>query len=240
VCRRSPDRRAGLQASGAIPVRAGCRQAPPIGAGRGRGPVQRRLYARGRRDPTPHRRAVPVAVPALPAAALRRRPRPGARHPGPAQLRAGRQGRPRLPLSAGPRGTGKTSTARILAMALNCEHPVDGEPDGTCASCVAIRRGRRSTSTSSTPPPTASSTRCATCCPGWRSGPRAVEGLHHRRGPPADPGRGQRPAQDPRGAARPRGLRAGHHRPAEGAAHHPQPDPAFRVPAAVCPQKPSS
>ena len=26
-------------------------------------------------------------------------------------------------------------------MALNCEHPEDGEPDGTCASCVAIRQG---------------------------------------------------------------------------------------------------
>ena len=47
------------------------------------------------------------------------------------------------PISSAGRvpGTGKTSTARILAMALNCEDPVDGEPDGTCPSCVAIRQG---------------------------------------------------------------------------------------------------
>ena len=45
-------------------------------------------------------------------------------------------------------------------------------------------------------------------------------------------GRGQRPAEDPGGAAGARGLRAGHHRPAEGAADHPQPHPALRVPPA--------
>jgi DNA polymerase III subunit gamma/tau len=44
-------------------------------------------------------------------------------------------------LFSGPRGTGKTSTARILSMALNCTNLQDGEPCGVCESCVEIRRG---------------------------------------------------------------------------------------------------
>ncbi len=44
-------------------------------------------------------------------------------------------------LFTGTRGTGKTSVAKILASAVNCEHPVDGSPCGECPSCQAIKSG---------------------------------------------------------------------------------------------------
>ncbi len=45
-------------------------------------------------------------------------------------------------LFSGPRGTGKTSTGRLLAKAANCRNPKDGEPCNKCDSCLAFSEGR--------------------------------------------------------------------------------------------------
>ncbi len=45
-------------------------------------------------------------------------------------------------LFCGPRGTGKTSTARVLTKAVNCLSPQDGDPCNDCARCQAVNEGR--------------------------------------------------------------------------------------------------
>ena len=44
-------------------------------------------------------------------------------------------------LFTGSRGTGKTSSAKILSKAVNCEHPENGNPCGKCPNCVSITDG---------------------------------------------------------------------------------------------------
>lgn len=46
-------------------------------------------------------------------------------------------------LFCGPRGVGKTTSARVFAQALNCAAPKDGEPCGACEACEATRAGRQ-------------------------------------------------------------------------------------------------
>ena len=67
-------------------------------------------------------------------------------------------------LFTGTRGTGKTTCAKILARAVNCERPVDGNPCNQCPACRGIDwTAPFWTCWSWTPPPTTAWIRCAPC-----------------------------------------------------------------------------
>ena len=130
-------------------------------------------------------------------------------------------GRPRLPVQR-PAGHGQD---------LDRPHPRQGRSTArtrstasraACASRASPieARHRRSTSTSSTPRRTTASTPSATSSSKAALGtPGRTQGVHPRRGPHALDGGVERAAEDARGAAGARRVRARHHRPAEGVRH---------------------
>ena len=137
-------------------------------------------------------------------------------------------------LFSGPRGTGKTTSARILAKVLNCERPVDGEPCCECESCLAVERGTSydvheldAASNNGVDAMRDLIEKASLGTPG-RHKVYILDEVHML----SQGGRGGA-AEDARGAAAARRVRARHHRPAEGERHHPQPHPAPAVPPAA-------
>ena len=125
---------------------------------------------------------------------------------------------------AGPRGVGKTTTARILARALNCEKGPTADPCGVCDACVEIAEGRdidvlrdrRRHAHAGRQGPRDHHRRSR-----HGAGPQPLQDLHHRRSAPALAGGLRRAAEVDRGAAASRRLHDGHDGDREGPRHDP-------------------